>query len=51
LTSSIGTDPAEIEPAAPLGPFPAAARIWLTGLSAGGTACQGSFDGYLEPTV
>lgn len=45
----VGTDPATVTPAAPWGPFPAAAKVWLTGLSAAGTACSGAINGYLEP--
>ena len=45
----VGTDPATVTPAAPWGPFPAAAKIWITGTSAGGTVCQGAMNGYLEP--
>lgn len=47
----VGTDPAMVSPAAPIGPFPAGARIWLTGTSGAGTACQGSFEGFYEPVV
>lgn len=45
----VGTDPASVTPAAPWGPFPAAAKVWLTGTSAAGTACSGAINGYLEP--
>jgi hypothetical protein len=48
-TAVVGTDPATVTPATPWGPFPAAAKIWLTGTSAAGTACQGALNGYLEP--
>lgn len=44
-----GTSPEDLEPKVPYGPFPADAKIWLTGLSAGGTACQGSIEGYNTP--
>jgi len=44
-----GTDPASVTPPVCWGPFPAAAKIWLTGTSAAGTACQGAINGYLEP--
>jgi hypothetical protein len=45
-TGIFGTQPEDLEPVVPYGPFPAGARIWLTGLSAGGTACQGNLEGY-----
>jgi len=48
-TAVVGTDPVTVTPATPWGPFPAAAKIWLTGTSAAGTVCQGSMNGYLEP--
>jgi hypothetical protein len=44
----VGTDPATISPVVPMGPFAPGSRVWLTGTSAGGTACQGTFEGYLE---
>jgi hypothetical protein len=50
-TAIVGTDPATVSPAVPWGPFPAGSRVWVTGLSAGGTACQGTLEGYLEPVV
>jgi hypothetical protein len=46
----VGTDPVKIDPTLPIGPFPAGARIWLTGTHAAGTACQGQIEGYLEPS-
>lgn len=44
-----GTSPEDLQPLVPLGPFPAGSKVWLTGLSAGGTACQGSLEGYNTP--
>ena len=46
----VGTDPAKVDPALPIGPFPAGAQVWLTGTHAAGTACQGQIEGYLEPS-
>lgn len=48
-TAVVGTDPVTVTPATAWGPFPAAAKVWLTGTSAAGTVCQGSMNGYLEP--
>lgn len=44
-----GTTPEDIGPNVPWGPFPAGAKLWLQGLSAAGTACQGSLEGYNTP--
>ena len=47
----VGTDPATVSPVAVVGPFPAGAKLWLTGTNAGGTACQGAIEGYYSPAV
>lgn len=48
-TAIVGTDPATIVPAGPIGPFPAGATIWLTGQHAAGTAVAGTIEAYYEP--
>lgn len=49
LTVLAGTTPEDVEAFVPVGPFPAGAKLWLTGRNAAQTDCQGALQGYLEP--
>ncbi len=45
-TALFGTTPEDLDPKVAYGPFPAGAKVWLTGTSAAGTACSASLEGY-----
>lgn len=45
----VGTDPVVYQPAGPIGPFPAGAKIWVTGSHAAGTGAVATIEAYFEP--